>query len=499
MGRSYYVEESVGQYLSELNDKPKALVTGLLIGQCAQQRDYVLLAIRTPPKEEGSEKSANYHSNLSNIDEEWITTHANQVSRMLPGGLLVLGVFTIAVPEVAKEIQNTLRKLVFSVEKTIARKRLWKTSDDDMSDRVALHLCSVTKKYPFYNSLACRFWFVSKRCVRHAEMVHNQSYSLKLPTAAKEIQEFCGEQCFRLKQCRTVKLNFAKSTAKPADWKYQNGLATSWASLECTINVNIHIPLPATSASHDLEKNTRNGIARWAKQIEGAVFLINGQVKDDDSDLVEGQKKSTRNMPSATQTFDVQVLTQLSQSSNSRSTATVQVCSGSINLKGALKCKAYIHNNKPKVKDAVKALKQDIINTLSDGCEILFEDMPINETSQEKGSKREYHTLPCRVFGPIAGSNVLLCDYKFGDETVKEIQEHFLEMLDQAVQTEDLYTVEEMNTVEVIPPKEFQDDVQQKRLTKEVVLLKLHQNIGLVIAVAVAISAAAFSFNYFSD
>nr|XP_020650773.1 protein odr-4 homolog isoform X3 [Pogona vitticeps] len=446
MGRSYYVEESVGQYLSELNDKPKALVTGLLIGQCAQQRDYVLLAIRTPPKEEGSEKSANYHSNLSNIDEEWITTHANQVSRMLPGGLLVLGVFTIAVPEVAKEIQNTLRKLVFSVEKTIARKRLWKTSDDDMSDRVALHLCSVTKKF-----------------------------------------------------CRTYDVQDPKSTAKPADWKYQNGLATSWASLECTINVNIHIPLPATSASHDLEKNTRNGIARWAKQIEGAVFLINGQVKDDDSDLVEGQKKSTRNMPSATQTFDVQVLTQLSQSSNSRSTATVQVCSGSINLKGALKCKAYIHNNKPKVKDAVKALKQDIINTLSDGCEILFEDMPINETSQEKGSKREYHTLPCRVFGPIAGSNVLLCDYKFGDETVKEIQEHFLEMLDQAVQTEDLYTVEEMNTVEVIPPKEFQDDVQQKRLTKEVVLLKLHQNIGLVIAVAVAISAAAFSFNYFSD
>ncbi|XP_078248463.1 protein odr-4 homolog isoform X2 [Pogona vitticeps] len=415
MGRSYYVEESVGQYLSELNDKPKALVTGLFIGQCAQQRDYVLLAIRTPPKEEGSEKSANYYSNLSNIDEEWITTHANQ--------------------------------LVFSVEKTIARKRLWKTSDDDMSDRVALHLCSVTKKI----------------------------------------------------FCRTYDVQDPKSTAKPADWKYQNGLASSWASLECTINVNIHIPLPATSASHDLEKNTRNGIARWAKQIEGAVFLINGQVKDDDSDLVEGQKKSTRNMPSATQTFDVQVLTQLSQSSNSRSTATVQVCSGSINLKGALKCKAYIHNNKPRVKDAVKALKQDIINTLSDRCEILFEDMPINETSQEKGSKREYHTLPCRVFGPIAGSNVLLCDYKFGDETVKEIQEHFLEMLDQAVQTEDLYTVEEMNTVEVIPPKEFQDDVQQKRLTKEVVLLKLHQNIGLVIAVAVAISAAAFSFNYFSD
>lgn len=30
---------------------------------------------------------------------------------MLPGGLLVLGVFTVAAPELAKEIQNTLRKV----------------------------------------------------------------------------------------------------------------------------------------------------------------------------------------------------------------------------------------------------------------------------------------------------------------------------------------------------------------------------------------------------
>lgn len=50
------------------------------------------------------------------------------------------------------------------------------------------------------------------------------------------------------------------------------------------------------------------------------------------------------------------------------------------------------------------------------------------------------------MFAPIVGSSVLLCDYKFGDETDGEIQERFLEMLDQAVRAEDLHTVEEMNT-----------------------------------------------------
>ncbi|XP_063154484.1 protein odr-4 homolog isoform X1 [Candoia aspera] len=447
MGRSYFVEEAVGQYLSDLSAKSKGLITGLLVGQCTQQRDYVLLAIRTPIKEEESNSSANHHSDLSNIDEQWTAAHARQVSRMLPGGLLVLGVFIISVPELGKEIQNTLRKLLFSVEKFVARKRLWNISEEDVSDRVVLHLCSTTKKI----------------------------------------------------LCRTYDVQDPKSTAKPADWKYQNALTASWLSLECTVNVNIHIPLPATLASHNLEKNTRNGLGRWAQQIEEAVFLINGQVKEEDADLLEGQKKSRGYMPPATRSLDVRVLTQLMQNTISRSTATVQICSGSINLKGALKCKAYIHNNKPKVKDAVQALKRDIINTLSDRCEILFEDLLANEMPGKKNSEREYHILPCRVFTPIVGSSVLLCDYKFGDETVREIQEHFLEMLDQAVQSDDFHIAEEMNTVEVNLSKELQDNMQPKQVTKETLLLKLHQNMGMVVAVAVAISAVAFSFNYFSD
>ncbi|XP_048338454.1 protein odr-4 homolog [Sphaerodactylus townsendi] len=448
MGRSYFVEETVGQYLSELTTKSKPLITGLLIGQCSPQRDYVILAVQTPPKDEESKSNAGVSAELSNIDEEWITAHANQVSRMLPGGLSVLGVFTVAIPELSKEIQNTLRKLVFSVEKSVARKRLWSISEEDVSDRVVLHFCSATKKT----------------------------------------------------LCRTYDIQDPKSTAKPADWKYQSGLSTSWIPLECTTNANIHIPLLATSSSHELEKNIRNGLTRWAKQIEEAVILINGQVKEEDADLVDGQKKSGRgSTQSATQSLDARILTQLSLKSNSRSTATVQICTGSINLKGALKCKAFIHHNKPKVKDAIKALKRDIINTLSDRCEILFEDLLMNETTGMKSLEREYHALPCRVFAPIAGSRVLVCDYKFGDETIREVQEHFLEMLDQAVQAEDLHAVEEMSTVEIIPPKEFPDEIQHKQLTKETLLLKLHQNIGVVIAVAVAISAAAFSFNYFSD
>ncbi|XP_032552529.1 protein odr-4 homolog isoform X2 [Chiroxiphia lanceolata] len=402
MGRTYFVEEGIGQYLSELSTAVKPYVTGLLIGQCSPQRDYVIRAVRTPPKDQHKEQ--NIPPKLASLDEEWITTHASQVSRMLPGGLLVLGVFVIASPELAKDGQNALRKLIFSVEKSLTKRRLWKPAEEEVSDRAALQICSATKKVV----------------------------------------------------CRTYDVQDPKSSAKPADWKYQSALSASWLALGCTVNVNIHIPLLATSRNHDLEKNTKNGLNRWSKQIEDSVFLINGQVKNDDTELLEGQKKSRGNSQSCTQFSDVKVLTQL-------------------------------------------ALKRDIINTLSDRCEILFEDLILNEGPQKKSFEREYHVLPQRLFVPVPGSSVMLSDYKFGDEAAGEIQERFVELLDQAVQAEDIHIAEGISTVDICPVPDNLEDTQQTQLTKATLLMKLQQNMGVVVAAAVAILASIFSFNYFSD
>ncbi|KAI5939635.1 Protein odr-4 [Manis javanica] len=350
MGRTYIVEETVCQYFSNINLQGKAFVSGLLVGQCSSQKDYVILATRTPPKEEQDENLKHPKANLNDLDEEWATEHANQVSRMLPGGLLVLGVFIITTLEMGNDFQSTLRRLVFAMEKSINRKRLWNFTEDDVSERVALHICSSTKKI----------------------------------------------------FCRTYDVRDPKSSAKPADWKYQNGLSTSWLSLECTVHMNIHIPLFTTSVSYTLEKNTKNGLIRWAKQIENGIYLINGQVKDEDCDLLEGQKKSSRgNAQVTSHSFDVKVLTQLLLNSDHRSTATVQICSGSVNLKGAVKCRAYIHSNKPKVKDAVQAVKRDILNTVADRCEILFEDLLLNEIPEKKVLKKSSTSFLTEFLSPF--------------------------------------------------------------------------------------------------
>uniref|UniRef100_A0A4W2C5T5 Protein odr-4 homolog n=1 Tax=Bos indicus x Bos taurus TaxID=30522 RepID=A0A4W2C5T5_BOBOX len=422
MGRTYIVEETVGQYLSNINLQGKAFVSGLLIGQCSSQKDYVILATRTPPKEEQNESPTHSKAKLDNLDEEWATEHAHQ--------------------------------LVFAVEKSVNKKRLWNFTEEEVSERVILHFCSSTKKI----------------------------------------------------FCRTYDIHDPKSSAKPADWKYQNGLSASWLSLECTVYINIHVPLSTTSVSYTLEKNTKNGLARWAKQIENGIYLINGQVKDEDCDLLEGQKKSSRgNTQAANHSFDIRVLTQLLLNSDHRSTAMVQICSGSVNLKGAVKCRAYIHSNKPKVKDAVQAMKRDILNTVADRCEILFEDLLLNEIPEKKDSEKEFHILPHRVFVPIPGSTVMLCDYKFGDESAEELRDHFLEMLDRMIQIEDLEIAEEINTACISSSMDTEasldntDDEQPKQPIKTTIVLKIQQNIGVIAAFAVAALAAGISFHYFSD
>ncbi|NP_001070705.1 protein odr-4 homolog isoform 2 [Mus musculus] len=415
MGRTYIVEETVGQYLSSINLQGKPFVSGLLIGQCSSQKDYVILATRTPPKEEQNDKVKQPRAKLDNLDEEWATEHASQVSRMLPGGLVVLGIFIITTLELADDFQNALRRLIFSMEKSMSRKRLWDVTEDEVSERVTLHICSSTKKI----------------------------------------------------SCRTYDVQDPKSSARPADWKYQSRVSASWLSLDCTVHVNIHIPLSATSVSYTLEKNTK--------------------------------KKSRGNTQATAHSFDVRVLTQLLLNSDHRSTATVQICSGSVNLRGNVKCRAYIHSNRPKVKDAVQAVKRDILNTVADRCEILFEDLLLNEIPEKKN-----YELPQRVFVPLPGSTVMLCDYKFGDESAEEIRDHFSEMLDHEIQIEDLEIAEEVNTACMTSSVNSEASLtntseEQPEQPKKTIGVKIQQNIGVIAALAVAVLAAGISFHYFSD
>ncbi|XP_048845950.1 protein odr-4 homolog [Brienomyrus brachyistius] len=442
MGRGYIVEALVEQYLVNLQTVDASCISGILIGQCSSQRDYVVLAARTPQKDAGAARGCS----LGDIDADWVTEHGRQASRMLPGGLSVLGVFLITPPDLSKEAQNTLRKLVYAMEKLISMGRLWNLTDEDVSERVGLHICSKTKKAV----------------------------------------------------CRTFDVRDPKSSAKPADWKYQSDVFESWPVLKCSVDLDLYFPLSETSPEN-LERSVKIGLQKWAKQMESSVCLINGKHSDSDAELLTGQRKNAKgHHPN----FRIQIMlpTMSSTPGEQRSTAVVEACSGSLTLAGVLHCRAYVHSHKLKARRAAEAIKRDIMNTLSNRTEMFFEDLLINEGDGGKGKIASQQPLPQRVFAPLPGTSLSVCDYMFPDEDAAEVRERLKETLDFDIPEEQIDMTQEVITVNSkVVSEEKPGDVLQAQAESPGNQKVVHHYVGVALAAGIAVLASAVSLLYLND
>ncbi|XP_048018221.1 protein odr-4 homolog [Megalobrama amblycephala] len=449
MGRSYIVDEAVAKYLGGLQADPGSCATGLLAGQSSPQREFVVLAVQTPHREsEGQLKSSRGGSPLDDIDVEWVTEHARQVSRMLPGGLCILGLFLVTPPELSKDAQNTLKRLIFAMDKCIGKGRLWELTEEDVTDRVTLHICSKTKKTV----------------------------------------------------CKTLDVKDPKSSAKPADWKYQTDVSSSWPMLTCSVEVDL--PIPLTGSSDNTDKCMKDGLRRWAKQIEAGNCLISGRQALDDSELISGQKKNIKT--AHRQTLPARILVSDEQPElDERCSALVQLCSGSIRVRGVVHCRAYIHNNKPKARHAAQAIKRDIINTVSSRVEMFLEDLLISEGSH-KGLCTGQQALPRRVFAPMPFSGLSVCDYMFPDESTADVAERLKEMLDWETPEEDIDISLEKNQLfspelEIIDGHDSSKHVISEEVENSKIQKAPHYYTGVAVAATIALLATATSLLYLSE
>ncbi|KAM3603891.1 uncharacterized protein V6R79_003631 [Siganus canaliculatus] len=429
MGRGYIVEGAVEGYLSQLCEPKSGPVTGLLIGQSSAQRDFVVVATRTPEREESTSAPGN------SVDKEWVTEHARQVSRMLPGGLSVLGVFIISDAD-AKDTLTTLRQLVFAVDNLISSESLWSPADDDITDCVTLHVNPKTRKTV----------------------------------------------------CRTFDVKDPKSTAKPADWKYQSGVCSSWTMVSCSLKVDMLVPLP-DKKTENMDKCLKEGLKVWARQIECGVCLINGKKLPEDMELSAGQKRNVR------QTHTAQLFITPDEQ---KSTEVVQQCGGSVAVRGAIHSRAYLHSNKPKARLAEKLLKRDVVSTVTTRVQMLLEELLMSE--EESGSQGKQQTaqfsLPRRVFCPVKISGpVCVCDYQFSDEDQSVMTDRLKEMLDIEAASEDLDDKQE-TPAEIIESATAAEPVVE---TAEILEPKRNNYTGAVMAAAVGLLATAASMLYLSD
>ncbi|XP_071750787.1 protein odr-4 homolog [Centroberyx gerrardi] len=433
MGRGYIAEDAVEGYLSKLCEPGVVPVTGLLIGQSSAQRDFVVMATRTPQMDESTAAAG------SSLDKDWVTEHARQVSRMLPGGLCVLGVFIITDTD-AKDTLNSLRQLVFAVENLISGDRLWSPVDDDVTDRITLHVNPKTRKTV----------------------------------------------------CRTFDVRDPKSTAKPADWKYQSGVCSSWTMVSCCLDVDMLLALPEDRTSTEsMEKCLMEGLKAWAHQIEDGVCLIDGKKLPDDKELTAGQRRNVK------QTLTAQLLITPCEQ---RLTEAVQQCGGSVSVRGAIHSRAYLHSNKPKASLAEKLLKRDVVSTVAVRVQMLLEELTAEEESKGDSKDRQrtdQFGLPRRLFCPVRGAAgpVCVCDYQFSDEGLSEVRDRLKEMLDMETAEEDLDTRQEMAAAESTESNEY----TAEPTVQTVVEPKRNNYTGVAMASAVALLATAASLLYLQD
>ncbi|XP_055498101.1 protein odr-4 homolog isoform X3 [Leucoraja erinacea] len=382
MGKTYLIGEYSEKYLKKLKGEERYGTTGVLLGQATPSKTYIIFAARTPLKDE-AELPPDNPDEMNASDIEWMAEHARQVSRMLPGGILVLGIFLIRPAKMSKE----------------------------------------------------------------------------------EAQDI-----------------FRKTPPKLIDYK-SSSLTSAWQLVEATINVDIHIPVAAT-AENQLEKNSLKGLNVWAKQMMQSNYLIGGYYKDAESIIGEGSKKKTP--------VEIQFLTSPPEISPDDTVAVIESCGSGIYVKGTVRCRAYLHGSKAKVKDAIQSLKRDVLNTVYVRCEMVCEDRIVNKGGDAGDSAT--HRAPHRVFASTLPSGVAFCDYGFSDEGSKDLEERYKELLDYDLHPAQLERVEEtmLEEMGVSPTKEPELKLFEEE-EEEVIIETGFKYTGMAAAAGVGVIAIAVS------
>ncbi|XP_048439652.1 protein odr-4 homolog isoform X3 [Pyrus x bretschneideri] len=218
---------------------------GLLIGKLSNSLDrgFVFDLIPTPPNDAGAApcsvlepakddkrkgpkpKSQPSDSFSLSIDKDWVAEHARQVSRMLMGGMKVVGIYIWASDSAFKNSNITLCQTVMGVAKAAP------LSEIDWDERLLIHICYSPRRW------ACR------NCA--------------------------------------VASNITSSSLRPCDFKMGRVL-NSLQHFRCMYNFDIRLPIFHKNSSNlqTFSEALRHGISVHAKDLRSAKAMFDGNLDD---------------------------------------------------------------------------------------------------------------------------------------------------------------------------------------------------------------------------
>ncbi|XWS24016.1 hypothetical protein CRYUN_Cryun28dG0065100 [Craigia yunnanensis] len=239
--------------------------------------------------------------------------------------------------------------------------------------------------------------------------------------------------------CRNCLLssNITSSSLRPCDFKMGRVL-TSLQTFKCLYNFDLRLPTyqEKTSKSHTLSDVLHNGISIYAKELQGAKAMIDGNlVVNDETCTTDGLHEVEMLLPFMKDMY-------------------IEACSqkdviGIVNFTGSV-CSFSFLNSKEPISQAVADIKDDIIRSLQSRLDIICDeadedlgptDDGIREASNDLSSGKPVSqlvlhslrkncnlSLPRRVFVPwLAGT--FICDYIQSSETLEVLKDHCVELM----------------------------------------------------------------------
>ncbi|KZC05038.1 PREDICTED: protein odr-4 homolog [Dufourea novaeangliae] len=397
MGRTVYAEEHLHSYLTSLA-KPDEYTIGLILGQSAGQKDYIVHLAKTPPPlgknvvEEtlisstmNTQNTAeSYIKSVRDIPESWVADHAKHVTRMLPGGMRVLGAFIVGPDDAINDNINIqkFRSILMAIHRNLSQNKYLCGNNNE--EHLILNLNSVTQKYI----------------------------------------------------CKSVETS-KTGMVKPAEWKLQ-GKATKWHQLEALVDFDQLFLIAADKVPETLKKQLQDIIKNMSNIIESSLLVIEGEVRSPDDSLEiitksKEQEKGRKNNEKDTNDKIIQINLYIPcQEKNINFDVRITPCNASIRLVGQLMSRTFVHQ-KANVEEANMAVKQDIIRSLASRLEMHWDSL----IEEESGSPEENITLhepPRRMLIALPESKVTLSDYLFPGEGPQEALFSLQELLDLEVQ-----------------------------------------------------------------
>ncbi|CAG9768609.1 unnamed protein product [Ceutorhynchus assimilis] len=374
-------DEYLLKYLSNIANDYKCAV-GLALGQISLQRYNIIHFAKTPPfqseQDKNEEKPLKNLKSIAEVNDSWVADHARQTTRMLPGGMQVLGIFVVSDEDILNPFNSKIKSILNLINKTLlAQNYLYGTGDNE---KLVLHFSPKSQRY-----LAKTYDVVT-------------------------------------------------TNVQPADFKFLQK-NNKLFNLQCTYQIDHVYYLKHDEANGPLKKHIKVILDDINRNLESGIIVFDNELKDPDEKLENLNKKkkvprgsSNKTVQDPNETTKAITVSIFEKCVASKSSDELRYSNigGQIRIIGEVVCKLWLHS-KGTFGEAVQAVKEDIMRSLTTRMEMHWDSLTEEELGEDITS---VHEPPRRVLIALPENNVTVSDYLFPGEGPEDAKASLEELLD---------------------------------------------------------------------